>query len=231
MADTSPPADALPSAEGRPLAGNIPRYYAYRFCVYAYLWMPVWVVYLTEGRGLTLTQVALLSTFGWLLLAAPEVPTGAVADLLGYRPTLTLGATLFGVGVWAYGSGETLPALAGATVLWMLGTALMSGADTALVYASLKAEGREPSYRAVLGRGLSVMYLANILGSLAGAPLAALDRPWRPWASAARRRFCRWFRPGRGSACSPWWRSWARPSVRSWTTCCSAKCPTPCGRP
>lgn len=76
------------------LAGNIPRFYAYRFFIYAYLWMPVWMVYLQQGRGFSLTESSLVTSFGWVLPAGLEIPTGAVAAVLGYRPTLALGAAV-----------------------------------------------------------------------------------------------------------------------------------------
>lgn len=78
----------------RLLAGNIPRFYVFRLLLNAYLWMPVWVIYLQEARGLSLAEVSALTSLGWVFLAVFEVPTGVVADQIGYRRTLALGAVL-----------------------------------------------------------------------------------------------------------------------------------------
>ena len=76
--------------------GNIPRFYAFVALTEALLWMPVWVVFFAR-RGLSLSQIGVLELVTMLLLAAAEVPTGAVADTWGRKASLALGATLHGL--------------------------------------------------------------------------------------------------------------------------------------
>ena len=42
------------------LASAVPRYYAYNFFISLQLWISIWVVYLQEERGLSLTQARLV---------------------------------------------------------------------------------------------------------------------------------------------------------------------------
>ena len=44
-----------------PLGRNITRLYAFQALVNASLWMPIWVVFLNENAGLTLSQVFLIA--------------------------------------------------------------------------------------------------------------------------------------------------------------------------
>jgi MFS family permease len=64
-------------------ARNIRLLYLYWFLRDFQLWIPVWIVFLTDDRGFSLTQVTGaegLYLIGVLLL---EVPTGAIADHWG----------------------------------------------------------------------------------------------------------------------------------------------------
>jgi len=64
---------------------NIPRFYLFIALTSFVLWTPIWVVFF-ERRGLSLSQIGLLETIAFGLLAASEVPTGTVADVQHRRP-------------------------------------------------------------------------------------------------------------------------------------------------
>ena len=72
--------------------GNIWRLFAVQALLMFILWVPIWVVFL-QRKGLGLTQIGLLEGFAWVLTAALEVPSGAIADrfagsLHGHRQPL-----------------------------------------------------------------------------------------------------------------------------------------------
>ena len=47
-------------AELRAISANITRFYQYRFISHFQLWMPIWILYLQDSRGISLAQILLL---------------------------------------------------------------------------------------------------------------------------------------------------------------------------
>jgi MFS family permease len=58
------------------------------------LFTAIWVIYLQQRRGLTLTQATLIDVAFWIAATLGEVPTGIVADTFGRRTSLAAGAAL-----------------------------------------------------------------------------------------------------------------------------------------
>jgi len=152
---------------------NISRYYAYMFVEGFQLWLPIWVAYLQQMRGLTLTQITLLDAPFWIAIILAEVPTGAVADRWGRKHSLILGSLSFSLAIFLFGVGTEFWILLASYLVWAVSMALQSGADTAFLYDSLAAMGRESEFRKVTGRANAINIVGNLIGSLIGAPLAA----------------------------------------------------------
>jgi MFS family permease len=163
----------LSPAARRAYAANIRRFYLYKFLNNLFLWLPIWVLYLQETRGLSLTQVTILEAPFWLVIVLSEVPTGAVADRWGRKVSLLLGCLLYSVGIFVFGIAESFPLLMISYLIWAVSMTLSSGADTALAYESLAAIGREGEFRKVIGRAQACAITAGLVGLLLGAPLAA----------------------------------------------------------
>jgi MFS family permease len=152
---------------------NILRFYAYQFAGNLALWAPIWVLYLQQDRGLSLTQITALDAPFWLLAIVAEVPTGTVADRWGRKASLLLGAVVYALALFLFGLGENYLVLMLSYLTWPVALALQSGADSAFLYDSLAMVGRESQFRKVLGRSQAINSVGFLLGSLIGAPLAA----------------------------------------------------------
>ncbi len=161
-------------------SGNINRFYVFRFFASFQLWMPIWVVYLIEERGLSLTQVTALDAPFWIWLILMEVPTGAIADRWGHKISLTWGSFVYALALLIFGLAGTFPLLLGSYLVWASAMTLFSGADAAFFYDSLKAAGREEDYQKLWGRARAVQSGGTVLGLLIGAPLAAATNLWFP---------------------------------------------------
>jgi MFS family permease len=155
------------------LEANIWKSYLYRFLMNFQLWWPIWVIYLQEDRGLSLTQITLLDTPFFLLIVLAEVPTGAIADRFGRRVSLMLGSGLFAVAVAIFGIAESYPIILLSYTAWGLGQTFQSGADAAILYDSLKRVGREDDYQKINSRLWALTSLAVLIAILIGAPIAA----------------------------------------------------------
>jgi MFS family permease len=151
---------------------NIWKSYLYRFLMNFQLWWPIWVIYLLRQRGLSLTQVTLLDTPFFLLIVFAEVPTGAIADRFGRRVSLILGSALFAVAVFVFGIADNFAVILVSYTAWGLALTFQSGADSALLYDSLKSVGREDDFPKINRRLWAVTSFGVLLAIIVGAPLA-----------------------------------------------------------
>lgn len=159
--------------EQRAYEANIWKSYAFQFLQSFQLWWPIWVLYLTDMRGFSLTQVSGLEALFWVVIVFAEVPTGAVADRFGRRTSLMLSAASTTAAILVFGLATNYWIVLVSYVVWGFGLTFQSGADSALVFESLKAVGRERDYQRVAGVGWGIFSLGTLAGMLAGAPIAA----------------------------------------------------------
>ncbi len=166
--------------DARALQANIWRFYLFRFFVDFQLWLPIWVVYLTDERGLSLWQIGALDAPFWVLLIVLEVPTGAIADRWGRKVSLSYGAFANAIAVIVFGLAGNFGILLISYMVWAAAFTLYSGADSAFVYDSLRAVGRENDYQKLWGRTRAVQAAGAILGLGIGSLAAELVSLWVP---------------------------------------------------
>src|SRR5436305_14385415 len=92
------------------VASNIPRYFIYTALKgFGFgLFMAVWVIYLQQQRGLSLSQAALVDVTFFVAAALAELPTGIVADRFGRKTSMTIGASLMAAGLIGWTFAPTL---------------------------------------------------------------------------------------------------------------------------
>ena len=129
----------------------------------------IWVIYLVEERGVTVGQVLLFEAVIAAIVIAAQLPTGVIADRYGRRPALLAGSTCWMFAFPAFGLAEGIAPLLGAYSLFALGQALMTGADSAFLFDSLRTLGRESEFTHRAGRLNAVMTGANAVLTIAGA--------------------------------------------------------------
>ncbi len=170
----------ISASEARALQANVWKFYLFRFFVDFQLWLPIWAVYLIEERGLSLTQLTALDAPFWILLIVLEVPTGAIADRYGRKVSLSYGALTNAVAVIVFGIATNFGVLLVSYMVWAAAFTLYSGADSAFVYDSLRAVGRERDYTRLWGRARAIQAVGAILGLLMGAIVAHYTTLWIP---------------------------------------------------
>jgi len=122
---------------------NFRLFLAFRATTRSLLFAPYIFYFMTSVRGMTATEYGALQAIYYWAVMATEVPSGVVADRLGRRGTLAIGALVNGVGCWIFAVSHDFGTFAAGEVLFALGTALISGADSAMLFDSLAAEQRE----------------------------------------------------------------------------------------
>jgi predicted MFS family arabinose efflux permease len=151
---------------------NIWKFYLFQFLLNFQLWWPIWVIYLTEERGLSLGQVTLIDVPFWGSIIALQIPAAAIADRWGRRPTLLAGALFFSIAVTVFGLATSFELILVSYLIWGIGFALLGGTESAFLYDTLKALGREDEYPRVYGRAWGLVFAAAMAGTLLGAPVA-----------------------------------------------------------
>ncbi|MFT4861810.1 MAG: MFS family permease [Pseudohongiellaceae bacterium] len=166
-----------PTAEQ--LENNLTRFIVFRLLYSARFYYPVFTVLFLD-YGLSLEQFAVLNMVWALTIVLAEVPSGALADIVGRKRLVVFAAAMMVVEmaliVFApIGSSSLLFLLfLGNRICSGLSEAAASGADEALAYDSLKALGREGDWSQLLERTSFVVsigfFTTMILGAFAYDP-------------------------------------------------------------
>ncbi len=135
----------------------------------------LWVVFLQQHYGYSLTEVTLLDLPFWLGIFLFEIPTGIVADKYGRKLSLSLSA-IIGCAIWLVFalSGDFL-VMASAQFIGGLAVTFSSGADEALLFETMKVLGREDEYAKVAGRARATRTVSAMLAGLAVGAIASVD--------------------------------------------------------
>jgi MFS family permease len=135
------------------LRRNLPLFIAFRVLFHARFYYPV-IGVLFLDLGLTLEQYALLNVIWAVVIIVLEIPSGALADVIGRKRVIVVAAALMvaEMAVFAF-------APRGAWLFWLLvlnrilsgaAEACASGADEALAYDSLPEADRKTTWPRVL---------------------------------------------------------------------------------
>jgi MFS family permease len=129
----------------------------------------IWVIYLTDDRGLTLGEVFLFQAVYSGFMVVSEVPTGMFADHYGRRATMIAGSAIGVLAFFAFGLAPGILVLLVSYAMFALSDALFSGADSAMLFDSLKAAKRDGEFTRWNGRLNALTAGAIGLFTLGGA--------------------------------------------------------------
>jgi len=102
-----------------------------------------------------------------------EMPTGAIADFLGRKKSLILGCFSVLLAVTLYVIVPNFYLFLLAEFFWALSAALTSGADSALLYDTLKKYGHEEDSKKIQGRVESIFLSSIAISAPIGSIIAA----------------------------------------------------------
>lgn len=116
------------------------------------VFMPVAVPFF-QSKGLSMADVFTLQAFFGLVVLISEVPSGYVADLIGRKKTLVVGAAIAGLGHSLLLAADGFWGLVMFELALGIAHSLISGADIAILYDTELALGRgKQAQRQVVGR-------------------------------------------------------------------------------
>ena len=156
------------------LPENTIQLYLIKIAKWFNLVMPIVFLFYQEN-GLSMSQIFLLKSVYSIAMVIAELPSGYLADVWGCRRTLLVGAIMGTIGILIYSISSDFASFMVAEVILGVGFSFVSGADSALLYDSLKARNRENEYIKFEGSITSVGNFAEAFAGVVGGFLATIS--------------------------------------------------------
>ena len=123
-------------------------------------------------RGLTISDILILFVIDVVFSLIFEVPTGTIADRFGYKISLIISQILLisSMVIWIFAFDKYM--FYAAAALAGISCTFHSGVKDALIYESLKENGKEKTMSKVWGKIMSAPQIALALAAIFGAYLA-----------------------------------------------------------
>jgi len=136
--------------------------------------MPI-VVLFYQSNDMGMHEIFVLKAIYSIAIVAMEIPSGWMADVWGRKKTLILGSILGSGGFLLYSFSYGFWAFAVAEIILGIGHSFVSGADSAMLYDSLKAEKKSEKYIREEGKITSVGNFAEAIAGVVGGFLATIS--------------------------------------------------------
>jgi MFS family permease len=156
------------------LQSNISKLYIIKMAKWFMLTMPILMLYYKE-HGFSDTEAFQLKAAYSLAIVLFEVPSGYIADVLGRKRTLVIGSILGTLGFFIYSITSGFMAFLIAEIILGIGQSFISGADSALLYDTLKHTKREDDYVKYEGRTYTIGNYSEALAGLIGGVIATFS--------------------------------------------------------
>jgi len=152
---------------------NITRLYLIKIAKWFMLYMPI-VVPFYESNGLSMKDIMVLQAVYSIAIVVLEVPSGYLADVIGRKKTLIIGAVFGTIGFTTYSLSFGFIGFLVAEIILGIGQSCISGADSAMLYDSLLDRGEEKKYTRFEGRITSLGNVAEAVAGILGGLLAGI---------------------------------------------------------
>lgn len=133
-----------------------------------YFMVPVWVS--MELKYISLTQVAIIDIVILMSALVLELPTGALADLIGRKKSISISFLISALAYFLFAYADSFYWFLIAGLGFGLGDALLSGSLEALVFDTLKQNRKEHTFSEVNNKNSLIfnysIFVAIILGGL-----------------------------------------------------------------
>jgi len=156
------------------LSSNIWKLSVLKIAKWFMLFMP-YVIPFYQSNGLDMHDIMILQAVYSVSILVLEIPSGYLADVIGRKKTLILGAILGFMGLAGYSMSYTFWGFLIAEIVLGFGQSFISGADSALLYDTLLNMKKQKKYIRYEGQMVSIGNVSEALAGLAGAGLATIS--------------------------------------------------------
>ena len=140
------------------IRSNLWKIYAYKLLGEFWMIVPILIPYY-QSNSLNKTQIFTIQAAYALSILVMEIPSGYLADIVGRRKTLIIGAVFMPLGIGVYAFTHSFTSFMIAEFIIAIGNSMRSGCDSALVYDTLIQLRKEYEYKKFEGRSF---YYARI---------------------------------------------------------------------
>ena len=152
---------------------NLWKSYFYKFLGEFYLIIPILIPYY-ESNNLNSTQIFTIQAAYALSILVLEIPSGYLADVIGRKKTIILGAIFMPVGLAVYAFSHTFFYFILAEFIIAVANSMRSGSDSALIYDTLIQLKEESEYKKFEGRSFYYTRIGTALSSIIGGLFALI---------------------------------------------------------
>jgi len=156
------------------LKANLWKIYLYKFLSEFYLIVPILIPYY-KSNLLSSTQIFTIQAAYALSILLMEVPSGYLADVIGRKKTLILGAIFMPVGLAVYVFTSSFFAFILAEFIIAIGNSMRSGCDSAFIYDTAVQLKAEAEYKKYEGRSSFYTRIGTAFSSVLGGFTALLS--------------------------------------------------------
>lgn len=145
---------------------NIKIAYILAFCRNSWFWLGIWIFYylsFTDYAG-----IGIIETVFYGAIVVSEIPTGAIADLLGKKRTLILSFALMAIGIYIMSFAKNMSWILIGAPIAGIGGSFYSGTVDALIYDSLKQIGKNDKYDKVQSNLTSITLIGPAVCGILG---------------------------------------------------------------
>lgn len=153
---------------------NLYSLYVIKIAKWFNLVMPTMVLFY-QNEGMGMQDILLLKAIYSMAIVMFEMPSGYCADRWGRKKTLVAGSILGTIGFVIYSTNTLYLGFVAAEIILGLGHSFISGADTAMLYDTLKSEKKDAAYLKHEGRITAGGNFAEALAGITGGLLATLS--------------------------------------------------------
>jgi MFS family permease len=153
---------------------NITALYVVKIAKWLNLVMPV-VVLFYKSNGMSMQEIFTLKAIYSFTLMFFEIPTGYFADLVGRKKSILSGSVLGMAGYLIYSFSNGFNQFIIAEVALGISLSLVSGADSAMLFDTLRAGGKISKYIRLEGKITSMGNFAEAIAGITGGLLAVIS--------------------------------------------------------
>ncbi|MBI5151348.1 MAG: MFS transporter [Candidatus Pacebacteria bacterium] len=161
---------------------NIPLYYLLAIFLNGWFILPNWVFYF--GQYISKSEIGIVEGVAIFVGILFEVPTGAIADLIGKKKTTLLGSMIIIISCFVITHTTTFLGFLIGNTLSFIGLSFHSGTLEAFAYDSLVEQKKEQHYGVVTARYTTLAIFATIFSTFFGGVLYKINPgfPFYGWA-------------------------------------------------
>ena len=154
---------------------NVRLYYWFRLLDEPLFWGPILITFISRVSGMSLSDIYFMESICIIGLFLLEIPSGALADLIGRKKTIFFGSLFLLADIILFASASAPWMIWTANLIWVVGFSLISGAETSLLFDTLKFLGRENEFKKIEGRAIAYRLFLIALCSIGVGYLAEVN--------------------------------------------------------